>query len=85
MSSEGNAVEFGNLELARSRIFATGDERTCILAGGNSNAGSAASGEHQIQSIKYSSSGTSVIFGDLATGRSQGGAFSDSHGGLGGY
>ena len=81
IASEGNAVDFGNLSVARSRIDMTGNQRTCLMAGGQP--GSAAIS--LIESVNYSSNGTVQFFGDLATKRNQGSATSDSHGGLGGY
>ena len=82
MASEGNAVEFGNLFLARSRANATGDERTCIFAGGHSDPNTMTP---SIESVNYSSQGNAQQFGDLSIQRSQGAATSDSHGGLGGF
>ena len=82
MASEGNAVEFGNLFLARSRTNATGDERTCIFAGGHTDPNTMTP---SIEFVNYSSQGNAQQFGDLSITRSQGGATSDSHGGLGGF
>ena len=80
ISSEGNAVDFGNLSVARSRIDMTGDQRTCLMAGGQSPTTISF-----IDSVNYSSNGTVQFFGDLSIPRSQGSATSDSHGGLGGF
>ena len=82
MASEGNAVDFGNLSLARSRIDMTGDERTCIFASGQTVPNTMTS---SIESVNYSSFGNAQQFGDLSIKRSQGAATSDSHGGLGGF
>tara|TARA_B100002019_G_scaffold283546_1_gene290072 strand:+ start:1274 stop:2632 length:1359 start_codon:yes stop_codon:yes gene_type:complete len=81
ISSEGNAVDFGNLREARSRIDMTGNERTCLMAGGQPGS----SAVSFIESVNYSSNGTVEFFGDLTIARNQGSATSDSHGGLGGF
>ena len=82
MASEGNAVDFGNLIVARSRTNATGDERTCIFAGGHTEPNTMTP---SIEFVNYSSQGNAQQFGDLSITRSQGAATSDSHGGLGGF
>ena len=82
MASEGNAVDFGNLIVARSRTNATGDERTCIFAGGHTEPNTMTP---SIEFVNYSSQGNAQQFGDLSITRSQGPATSDSHGGLGAF
>ena len=82
MASEGNAAAFGDLEVARSRINMTGDERTCLMAGGHTTPQTYTS---SIEFVNYSSLGNAQQFGDLSITKSQGAATSDSHGGLGGY
>ena len=80
IASEGNAVDFGKLSVARSRIDMTANQRTCLMAGGQSP-----TTLNIIEFVTITTAGNAQDFGDLTTARSQGTATSDSHGGLGGY
>ena len=66
--------------MARSRIDMTANQRTCLMAGGQSP-----TTLNIIEFVTITTAGNAQDFGDLTTARSQGTATSDSHGGLGGY
>ena len=81
IASEGNAIEFGDLTIARYGAEATSNQVRGIFAGGQG--GNPYPWIDTIDFITFASSGNAQDFGDINA--SVGGALSDSHGGLGGF
>jgi len=79
MASEGNAIAFGDLTVARYGVNTTSNQVRGIFAGGGALPGFF----NVIDYINFASSGNATDFGDME-GR-VGNAVSDSHGGLGGF
>ena len=83
LSSEGNAVDFGDATFARAQIKtgAASQIRGCF-AGGTTDGSNT---YNVIEYIQFSTKGNASDFGDLTVARRNGVAgLSDSHGGLGG-
>ena len=81
IASDGNVTDFGNLTVKRRSLSATASQTRVVFAGGY---GSPA----QVNTLDYvtiASSGNAFDFGDLSRLIEQQSAFSDSHGGLGGF
>ena len=83
MASEGNAIAFGDLTIARYGPNATSNQVRGVFAGGGG--GNPYPFYNTIDYITFSSSGGAFDFGDLISGGRVGNALSDSHGGLGGF
>ena len=83
MASEGNAIVFGDLTVARYGPNATSNQVRGIFAGGGG--GNPYPYMNVTDYIIFSSSGGALDFGDLVSGGRVGNAVSDSHGGLGGF
>ena len=83
MASEGNAIAFGDLTIARYGPNATSNQVRGVFAGGGG--GNPYPFYNTIDYITFSSSGGALDFGDLMSGGRVGNAVSDSHGGLGGF
>ena len=83
MASEGNAIAFGDLTIARYGPNATSNQVRGVFAGGGG--GNPYPFYNTIDYITFSSSGGAFDFGDLMHGGRVGNAVSDSHGGLGGF
>ena len=81
IASEGNAIVFGDLTVARYGVSATSNQVRGVFAGGQG--GNPYPYISTIDFITFASSGNAQDFGDMDA--SVGGAVSDSHGGLGGY
>ena len=83
MASEGNAIDFGNLQTVSFRIGACGSQTRGLWVGGYFTGGINYS---TLQYVTFASLGDAIDFGDLndPPGHSPS-AYSDSHGGLGGY
>ena len=81
IASDGNVTDFGNLTVKRRSLSATASQTRVVFAGG---VGSPA----KVSTLDYvtiASSGNAFDFGDLSRLIEQQSAFSDSHGGLGGF
>ena len=84
LTSEGNAIYFGDLSIAATRMSATGSQtRSVILLGEVSPF--APTYVNTVEFVLYSSTGNAIDFGDLSRKAKSRGALSDSHGGLGGF
>ncbi len=85
IASDGNAVEFGELQRSLGLTYVAGlSDKTRACWGG----GYVLSPTADLNTIEYfqmNSSGNAMDFGDLTQSRSLLGSLSDSHGGLGGY
>ena len=86
IASGGNATEFGNLLYKGQSTYGTGtgSHTRGFWMGGADEPNSAAAGEHIVM-MNLKSGGNAENWGDLAQGRSGCTAFSDCHGGLGGF
>ena len=85
ISSEGNATDFGNLtEFAGSGVVGTSSQIRFCRNGGFVNAPSSTTSKI-IDTVIIATTGNSVNFGELDTGKSRHGGLSDCHGGLGGF
>ena len=86
LASEGNASYFGELTIARRNCSEVADSSTrAVFCGGIADDGTAPAATSYMDYISIASAGNAVDFGDV-TGKIKGqGAFSDSHGGLGGF
>ena len=86
LASEGNASYFGELTIARRNCSEVADSSTrAVFCGGIAADGTAPAATNYMDYITIASAGNAVDFGDV-TGKIKGqGAFSDSHGGLGGF
>lgn len=80
IASFGNAQYFGDLTFAKQYAYGTSNSIRGVFAGGASP-----TRVNNIDYITIASTGNAQDFGDLTTPRSQVGAVSDSHGGLGGF
>ena len=80
IASFGNAINFGNLSESKQYAYGTSNCIRGVFAGG-----ATPSRVNTIEYITIASTGNAQDFGDLTTTRSQTGAMSDSHGGLGGF
>jgi hypothetical protein len=79
ISSDGNAVDFGDLTVARRHMCAVQSITRGVFAGGSSSG-------NTIDYITITTSGNAQDFGDLSkSGRTHNNGASDSHGGLGGF
>ena len=83
MASEGNAIAFGDLTVARYGPNATSNQVRGVFAGGGG--GNPYPFMNVTDYIIFSSSGGALDFGDLVSSGRVGNAVSDSHGGLGGF
>ena len=86
LASQGNASYFGELTVARRNTAEVADSSTrAVFCGGIAADGTAPAPTNYMDYITIASAGNAVDFGDV-TGKIKGqGAFSDSHGGLGGF
>ena len=83
MASEGNATDFGNLQIAAYRHGSFSSQIRGLWLGG-------ATPSVPLNAINYvniASTGDAMDFGDIGylSGTGAPGGYSDSHGGLGGY
>ena len=76
IQSQGNSVDFGNLTLARSRASSYASSTRGIWGGGTPGA------NNTIDYVTIATLGNALDFGDFTVERQNGGATSDSHGGL---
>ena len=81
IASDGNVTDFGNLTVKRRSLSATASQTRVVFAGG---VGSPAK-VNTLDYVTIASSGNAFDFGDLSRLIEQQSAFSDSHGGLGGF
>ena len=81
IASEGNGVDFGNLTIARRSVAGTSSQTRTVIAGGNISPVKV----NTIDYITIASTGNAFDFGDLTRLIEQQSAFSDCHGGLGGF
>ena len=81
IASEGNGVDFGNLTTARRSVAGTSSQTRTVIAGGNISPVKV----NTIDYITIASAGNAFDFGDLTRLIEQQSAFSDCHGGLGGF
>jgi hypothetical protein len=87
IASSGTIEDFGNLTSTTSSNGYPGGNGNCasqttlLFAGGST----AANAINTIETITITTAGDATDFGDLTTKRGYMGAFSDSHGGLGGF
>jgi len=84
IATEGNAIDFAELEIPRDRFTSCANQVRSVLIGGQDNPGGTVT--NSIEFIIISSGGKAADFGDkkMATQYAQG-SVSDSHGGLGGF
>ena len=81
ISTLGNATNFGEmLESFQQGRAASTNTRAFSMSGRNSG-----TNVNIIAYVNFASSGNAIDFGDLSVGRHAAHAFSDSHGGLGGF
>ena len=81
MSAGGNAVDFGNLTVARGYMFYAASHTRGLFVGGQNP-----TTNNTIDYITIASAGDALDFGDLSARRlANQGSCSDSHGGLGGF
>ena len=88
IASGGNATEFGNLIYSQYNTYGTGTgshTRGFWMGGADEPAPAATKAGPHIVMMNLKSGGESEYWGELSVGRSGCTAFSDSHGGLGGY
>ena len=86
LASEGNASYFGDLTVARRNTAEVADSSTrAVFCGGIAADGTAPAATNYMDYITIASAGNAVDFGDVSGKIKASGAFSDSHGGLGGY
>ena len=81
IASNGNGVDFGNLTIARRSVAGTSSQTRTVIAGGNISPVKV----NTIDYITIASAGNAFDFGDLTRLIEQQSAFSDCHGGLGGF
>jgi len=81
IASEGNAIYFGDLTVARDGLAGASNSIRGVFAGGQSGP----SRVNVIDYIAISTGGNALDFGDLSNIRKGFAATSDSHGGLGGF
>ena len=86
IASGGHAVEFGNLNSKQFGTYQTGTGSVVrgFWMGGADEPNSQAAGEN-IDMMNLKSGGKAENWGELSQGRSNPTAFSDCHGGLGGF
>ena len=77
IASTGNATDFGDLTVARAGVPSTSNSTRAIWMGGYEP-----SYNGTIDYVTIASTGNAIDFGDLFDKKGQGGATSDSHGGL---
>ena len=82
ISSGGNAVQFGDLSETKQGSGQASSKTRGLFHSGMTPSNPQT---NRIEYINMTSLGDAIDFGDAATGRSRMGAFSDSHGGLGGF
>ena len=81
IASDGNVTDFGNLTVKRRSLSATASQTRVVFAGGYGSPAKV----NTIDYVTIASSGNAKDFGDLTRLIEQQSAFSDSHGGLGGF
>ena len=81
IASDGNVTDFGNLTVKRRSLSATASQTRVVFAGGYGSPAKV----NTIDYVTIASSGNAKDFGDLSRLIEQQSAFSDSHGGLGGF
>ena len=84
ISSNGNAVDFGDLSQPRAQSSCTAHSTRAVAAGGGGDPWPGGS-VNFIDYVTIASTGNGQDFGDLMHNLSAGSACSDSNGGLGGY
>ena len=84
IASDGNVTDFGNLTVGRRSLSATASQTRVVFAGGITGP-SASDKVNTIDYVNIASAGNAQDFGDLSRLIEQQSAFSDSHGGLGGF
>ena len=83
LTSEGNAVDFGNLSVDHGSYMTSSSNQTrAVFQGGYISSGVTG---NVIEYISFTSGGTVADFGDLTRPKSSQGTCSDSNGGLGGF
>ena len=88
IASGGNSIEFGNLHHKRFATYQCGTgscTRGFWMGGADDPAPGGLKAGHHIDYVDIRSGGNSEDWGDLTRGRSGCTAFSDCHGGLGGF
>ena len=81
IASDGNVTDFGNLTVKRRSLSATASQTRVVFAGGFGSPAKV----NTLDYVTIASSGNAFDFGDLSRLIEQQSAFSDSHGGLGGF
>ena len=82
LSTEGNAIDFGNLTEKKRSLCGTASQTRVVLSGGILGPTGKV---NTIEYVNIASSGNGFDFGDLRHLIEQQSACSDSHGGLGGF
>jgi hypothetical protein len=79
IASTGNAIDFGDLTVARGQLAAASSSTTAIFAGGENTSGVRL---NTIDYVTIASIGNATDFGDLSAAISQSAGCSNAHGGL---
>jgi hypothetical protein len=79
IASTGNAIDFGDLTVARAQLAAASSSTTAIFAGGENTSGVRV---NTIDYVTIASIGNATDFGDLSAAISQSAGCSNAHGGL---
>ena len=82
ISSEGNAVQFGDLSEVKQGSGQASSKTRGLFHSGRTPSNPQT---NRIEYINMTSLGDAIDFGDATTGRSRMGGLSDCHGGLGGF
>ena len=84
IATEGNAIDFAELEIPRDRFTSCATQTRSVFIGGQNNP--AGTVTNSIEFIIISTGGTAEDFGDQHNSTQYAhGSCSDSHGGLGGF
>jgi len=76
IASTGNAIDFGNLTIARNNRYSTSNKIRALIGGGVS------SNTNSVEYLTIASTGNGTDFGDLTVARGDGSAGSSEHGGI---
>ena len=79
IASTGNAIDFGDLTVARGQLAAASSSTTAVFGGGQNTSGS---GVNTIDYVTIATTGNAASFGSLSTATTEIAATSNCHGGL---
>jgi len=79
IASTGNAIDFGDLTVARAQLAAASSSTTAIFGGGQNTSGTTV---NTIDYVTIASTGNAASFGSLSTATTELAATSNCHGGL---